>query len=522
MWLRYTGIPVYERVTKADNENRIDTSGKHCLPGPGTGSDTIPLSQILPLTSSEWDSLMAGETISHHYEAYGHMNVGVIKVELINEGLIRKTVHLGDHPASPVGDKSEKYTLRVTYTPDPEDAATVWNTTTGESRGRAADPDAMVSENHHTVNVFAEPIQVLKQDDSGEDVRGAKFAIYRKAKTGETGVSLTDYDETLTDTYYCISTQTTNYDGIATLAQPSDGQNSKNLLVPGETYYLIETEAPVYYKHDRSVRTVTVETAYDAVKDLEGETVTTDDYPYNREEGVVIKVDGSPAVIVDTSGNPVTLQGDSTGNGEPAGRSYVLSNDPVLFQTTILNLRITDFRFKKVSEDGSGLSGAVFQLRAVKNSAEVLVTEDSYYSDISGISREIEIDVDGEPTTFKSAFITTGEEQILRNLRDGTYILEEVYVPAGYIKSLGAIRFTITNGIMRMDMGTPLPDDLVFVPGRLTVNDPTLAFLTVINKSGAALPNSGGPGIKLIYLFGIMLTGIAGASLVLRKRRKAA
>ena len=200
----------------------------------------------------------------------------------------------------------------------------------------------------------------------------------------------------------------------------------------------------------------------------------------------------------------------------------MLSGDPVLFQTTILNLRITDFRFKKVSQDGNGLPGAVFQLKAIKNQAEVLVTEDSDYEDITGILDEIQIEVDGVPTTVKSAFVTTGEEQIIRNLRDGSYILEEVYIPSGYIKSIGKIRFIITNGIMRMDMGTPLPDDLVFVPARLTVNDPTLAFLTVINKSGAELPSSGGPGTTTLYLLGLSLIGLAGACLVMRRRRKEA
>jgi len=527
----YNEISVYERVTKADSDNRIDVSdpqdpGDFCLPD-AEGANKIPLSQELELTDAEWDSLMSGETITHHYMAYGHQDVGIIKVELIKEGLGRKTVHLGEHPASPVGDVSEKYTLRVTYTPNPEDPSTVWNTTPGESRGRSADGTPMTSTNQHVVNVFAEPIRVLKQDDSGNDVRGAKFAIYREAKTGETGVSLAEYDETLTGSYYCISTQTTNSDGIATLAIPSDGQNSKNLLVPGETYYLIETEAPTYYKHDKTVRTVTVEAAYDAITDLAGENVTNDDYPYNWEEGVIIKVDDIPAIIVDTSGNPVVLQDDNnTGNGsgtgdqEPAGRSYVLSSDPVLFQTTILNMRITDFRFKKVSQDGNGLPGAVFQLKAIKNEAEVLVTEDSDYEDITGIMDEVEIEVDGVPTTVKSAFVTTGEEQILRNLRDGTYILEEVYVPDGYIKSIGKIRFIITGGIMRMDMGTPLPDDLVFIPARLTVTDPTLAFLTVINNPGVELPSTGGPGTNLIYILGIMLTGLAGAGLVMKRRRR--
>ena len=43
----------------------------------------------------------------------------------------------------------------------------------------------------------------------------------------------------------------------------------------------------------------------------------------------------------------------------------------------------------------------------------------------------------------------------------------------------------------------------------------------VENESGAALPNTGGPGTGLIYLLGIMLTGLAGAGLAMRLRRKA-
>ena len=42
----------------------------------------------------------------------------------------------------------------------------------------------------------------------------------------------------------------------------------------------------------------------------------------------------------------------------------------------------------------------------------------------------------------------------------------------------------------------------------------------IANEPGAVLPNTGGSGTNLIYLFGIMLTGLAGAGLVMRKRRR--
>ena len=42
------------------------------------------------------------------------------------------------------------------------------------------------------------------------------------------------------------------------------------------------------------------------------------------------------------------------------------------------------------------------------------------------------------------------------------------------------------------------------------------------NEPGAALPATGGPGTDMIYLLGFMLTGLAGAGLVMRRRRNAA
>ena len=46
------------------------------------------------------------------------------------------------------------------------------------------------------------------------------------------------------------------------------------------------------------------------------------------------------------------------------------------------------------------------------------------------------------------------------------------------------------------------------------------AKFVIENEPGAALPNAGGPGSNLIYLCGIMLVGIAGAGIVMRKRRR--
>lgn len=52
------------------------------------------------------------------------------------------------------------------------------------------------------------------------------------------------------------------------------------------------------------------------------------------------------------------------------------------------------------------------------------------------------------------------------------------------------------------------------------ITDKTTVVLRVWNNPGVALPNTGGPGTILFYLLGILLTGAAGAGVLMRKRRK--
>ena len=74
-----------------------------------------------------------------------------------------------------------------------------------------------------------------------------------------------------------------------------------------------------------------------------------------------------------------------------------------------------------------------------------------------------------------------------------------------------------------MPPGT-VPDSInVIILVRLTLTSKdglVIGSLQVKNTPGAALPNTGGPGTDLTYLLGIMLTGLAGTGLVIRRRRK--
>ena len=53
-------------------------------------------------------------------------------------------------------------------------------------------------------------------------------------------------------------------------------------------------------------------------------------------------------------------------------------------------------------------------------------------------------------------------------------------------------------------------------------NDPSKGWIVkVMNDAGVSLPSTGGHGTNLIYLLGTILTMLAGAGVMMQKRRKA-
>ena len=98
---------------------------------------------------------------------------------------------------------------------------------------------------------------------------------------------------------------------------------------------------------------------------------------------------------------------------------------------------------------------------------------------------------------------------------DGEYKLIEDNTHDGYVIKQKEIDFMITNGVLS---GTDIEGIVKFE----VADGSNLALITVTNVRGAALPNTGGPGTDLFYLLGIMLTGLAGAGLVMKRRRCAA
>ena len=179
------------------------------------------------------------------------------------------------------------------------------------------------------------------------------------------------------------------------------------------------------------------------------------------------------------------------------------------------NKNLVDINIEKNDGRGSGLAGAVFQLKSVNGMTESLATE---VGGIEGIGTVVKR-VDRTNKTFESAFETTDGVTTLSRLPDGTYRLYEVYVPDGYICTFRYIQFSIEDSVMKnvtTDAGDS--DNLQFT----AANGNNLALLGITNQPGAALPHTGGSGTGMLYLPGAVLTGLACMWLMMRKSRRKA
>ena len=169
----------------------------------------------------------------------------------------------------------------------------------------------------------------------------------------------------------------------------------------------------------------------------------------------------------------------------------------VSYQISIENTPL-GITFRKTDETGKGLSGSAFVL-CIKNDAGSFET----VTGIEGIGEGGLID------------LTNKTEMTFKGLINGIYRLTETSAPSGYIILTKDIYFKVSDGAVTLtdiDGQTKTYSDVSLLDDNTTI--------VVKNTPGMALPSTGGPGTTALYFLGIMLTGIAGAGLVMRKRRR--
>ena len=107
----------------------------------------------------------------------------------------------------------------------------------------------------------------------------------------------------------------------------------------------------------------------------------------------------------------------------------------------------------------------------------------------------------------------------------GKYTITEI-APDGFNQLAGAIVISVEEGEFDGDVVVTATingetDNAHAKLTRDTSAEGKPWTLTIVNDAGVELPQTGGSGTNQFYLHGIMLTGIAGAGLVMRKRKRA-
>lgn len=226
-----------------------------------------------------------------------------------------------------------------------------------------------------------------------------------------------------------------------------------------------------------------------AVAAAKNGSVITVDYTSTLTEQAVLGNEGNV--------NKARLQFSNNPNSEQGGESTPTGKTPwdnvIVFTYKVV--------VNKVKENKEALKGAAFKLeKKLKDGTATLVKEFTA----------------GEDTSFTFS-----------GLDDGDYILTETTTPAGY-NTIKPITFTVTathniewTTEERTDVLTNLNGNAA--SGEITFTaDKTTGSLTtnVINVQGSNLPSTGGMGTVMLYVAGIAVFVLAGATLVMALRRR--
>ncbi len=268
-------------------------------------------------------------------------------------------------------------------------------------------------------------------------------------------------------------------------------------------------------------------------------------YSATINANAVIGVEGNPnQAKLEYSNNPnVTPNGEN----EPAEGENVTGETPDDFVITY----ITGVEIIKVDDSGNRLAGAEFKITGEKLNKVKVVTEKfeeatdgtyyllkngSYtatepedstkdqYADIDKKYTKTEIDVWNTTTEKVSAQAYVSADGILRfdGLAAGDYVIKEITAPDGYNLLTDTINITIVLSGPTGEIADGNEDASWTVTGADGAQiENGRVKLTVENKSGSVLPETGGIGTTMFYVLGGLMAVGAGVLLIAKKRMDA-
>jgi len=183
------------------------------------------------------------------------------------------------------------------------------------------------------------------------------------------------------------------------------------------------------------------------------------------------------------------------------------------------------------------LPGAVFTITKLDDAASK--SGHIVYKMKEGSTTEYEFTAQSEPTASEGPGKGTTS---FSGLSNGYYEIKETQMPAGFVMTGDeTVYIKIDNYIasylaVPSEENTPITDwavitetstdDVIQIITSGAADDPATSedemvntALSIGNTPGKELPSTGGAGTGLIYLLGVMLIGVAGAGMVVRRKR---
>ena len=168
---------------------------------------------------------------------------------------------------------------------------------------------------------------------------------------------------------------------------------------------------------------------------------------------------------------------------------------------------------KKVDNKGNALPGAVFEFPFYVQS-----TPDKDGAYIYAGTNEGK-DLTNQITTPASGVI------VVKGVKSGSYVIEEVTAPAGYNKLTGSVTVTAvktgkttTNTTVYLDENGNTTKTETEKKVKVDIDNIAATVLVVVNKAGTELPSTGGMGTTVFYVLGSVLVLGAVVLLVTKKR----
>ena len=313
---------------------------------------------------------------------------------------------------------------------------------------------------------------------------------------------------------YTVRFKTSNYDGA--------GENAKKIVS-----YTIEDTLPEFLSNV-TVTSIIVDNDGDEKTTTDQNKITVADHQFGADKKIVIDwydeannkfLYNNGATIIITYTAVVTEKAAIDGNGNTNKVTVTWTTEGNEPGSSELKQEETIFTYaialKKVNDKGVALPGAVFKFPFyVKSTPD----KDGAYiyagtTPGDGLTNQI--------TTPDSGVI------IVKGVKSGDYVIEEVTAPAGYNKLTAPVTVeavktgaTSTHTIVYLDENGDIVDTKTDKTTEVKVDIDKIAatVLVVVNKAGTQLPSTGGMGTTIFYVLGSVLVLGAVVLLVTKKR----